>query len=82
MEKTQFYIGDDEDYCLDETNFQKGSKTKRQPLEGGRDKDFLWLLRNLIPNPENPKEKMIKGCQIIFPDTVFFLKDGRIDCLV
>lgn len=25
---------------------------------------------------------MIKGCQVIFPDTVFFLKDGRIDCLI
>lgn len=36
------------------------SKTKK--IDNGRDRDFYWLLKNLIPNPDNPKEKMIKGC--------------------
>jgi hypothetical protein len=42
----------------------------------------LWLLSNLIPNPKEPKEKMCKGCQVFFPDTIFYNKDGNIDCLI
>jgi hypothetical protein len=34
----------------------------KQIQEGGRDKDFLWLLKLLLPNPDNPKERVIKGC--------------------
>lgn len=35
-------------------------------------KDFI---KSLIPNPkDNAKEKMIKGCQVFFPDTLFFEK--------
>jgi hypothetical protein len=35
----------------------------------------------LIPDVSNPKEAMIKGCQIIMPETVFY-KDGKIDLIV
>ena len=42
----------------------------------------MWLLRQLIPNPENPKERMIKGCQIFFPDTAFYTKDGKTECVI
>ena len=56
------------------------SKTKK--IDNGRDRDFYWLLKNLIPNPDNPKEKMIKGCQVFVPDTVFFKMDGSIDCFI
>ena len=40
---------------------------------------FQALIQSLIPNPaKNPKEKLIEGCQIFFPDTVFFDR-GKID---
>ena len=40
---------------------------------------FQALILALIPNPfKNPKEKMIEGCQIFFPDTIFFDR-GKID---
>lgn len=29
----------------------------------------------------NTKDKMIRGCQILMPETVF-LKDGKFDCVV
>jgi len=32
----------------------------------------------LIPDPNNPRERLIKGCEIFMPDTVFF-KEGKID---
>lgn len=35
----------------------------------------------MIPDVSNPKEAMIKGCQIIMPETVFY-KDGKIDLIV
>lgn len=38
---------------------------------GGFQKDFTWLIENLLP----PNER-IKGCELIFPDTVFF-KNGK-----
>ena len=36
---------------------------------GGFERNFLWLLEHLLP----PND-MIKGCELIFPDTVFFEK--------
>jgi hypothetical protein len=36
---------------------------------GGERKDFLWLMEQLLP----PSDK-IKGCELVFPDTVFFEK--------
>jgi len=38
------------------------------------------MIQDLIPNPSNPKERMIKGCQVFVPETIFF-KDGKIDFL-
>jgi len=32
----------------------------------------------MIPDTNDPKEKMIKGCQVFFPETVFFSK-SKID---
>lgn len=35
-----------------------------------------------MSDPLDPKEKMIKGCQVFIPETVFFNeKDGKIDFL-
>ena len=36
---------------------------------GGFERSFMWLLEHLLP----PND-MIKGCELIFPDTVFFEK--------
>jgi hypothetical protein len=47
-EKEGYYIGEREQPDL--------------KLESGQDKEFLWLLKQLIPNPEKEKEKLIKGC--------------------
>ena len=39
---------------------------------------FHMLIHELIAKPkENPKEKMLSGCEIFFPDTIFFEKSGR-----
>lgn len=35
----------------------------------------------MISDPSNPKERMIKGCQVFVPETVFFKEDGKIDFL-
>ena len=38
-------------------------------------------MTSLIPNPaEDYKEKMIEGCQLFFPDTVFFEKGKIVIC--
>lgn len=31
-----------------------------------------------MPNPENPKERLIQGCQVFLPETVFF-RDGQLE---
>ena len=36
---------------------------------------FYDLVKDLIPDQNNAKERMIKGCQIFMPETVFF-KEG------
>ena len=36
------------------------------------------LIHELIAKPkDNPKEKMLSGCEVFFPDTIFFEKNGR-----
>ncbi len=37
---------------------------------------FQQLVKDLIPDSNNPKERLIKGCEVFMPDTLFF-KDGR-----
>ena len=47
----------------------------------GKPMTFQNLIHNLIPNPaEDYKEKMIEGCQIFLPDTVFFEKGKIVIC--
>jgi hypothetical protein len=38
-------------------------------LYEGIPRDFLWLMQSLLPVGDK-----IKGCELIFPDTVFFKK--------
>ena len=38
----------------------------------------MSLVQELIPNPKHPNERMIKGCQILVPETVFY-DEGRIE---
>jgi hypothetical protein len=40
--------------------------------------NFFDLVKDLIPNLEHSKERMIKGCQIFLPETVFF-KEGQLE---
>jgi len=40
-------------------------------LYGGEKQTFSWLMHHLLPYSEK-----IKGCELIFPDTVFF-EDGK-----
>ena len=35
-----------------------------------QEKGFQWLMEHLLP----PQSDKFKGCEIIFPDTVFFVK--------
>lgn len=39
---------------------------------------FGQLIKDLVPDANNAKERLIKGCQVLVPETVFF-KDGKID---
>ena len=42
---------------------------------------FYDMIRDMIPDIEvNPNDKMIKGCQILMPETLL-IKDGRFDFL-
>ena len=41
---------------------------------GGFPKSFEWLMEHLLPPPK--KSHLVKGCELIFPDTCFF-KDGH-----
>lgn len=34
---------------------------------GGQQQDFLWLMEHLLPYSDK-----IRGCELIFPDTVFY----------
>ena len=44
----------------------------------GQRYNFMSLVQELIPNPKHPNERMIKGCQILVPETVFY-DEGRIE---
>ena len=42
-------------------------------FEGLTDMPFHKLIKELVTKPkENTKEKMIQGCEVFFPDTLFF----------
>ena len=50
-------------------------KVQKSEFFKGEEMQFKDFIKSLIPNPkDNPKEKMIKGCQVFFPDTLFFEK--------
>ena len=56
-------------------------KMETKNFYDGKSISFQNLIHSLIPNPaEDYKEKMIEGCQIFFPDTVFFEKGKIIIC--
>lgn len=38
---------------------------------GGFQKSFMWLMEHLLP-PAN-QEQTLKGCELIFPDTAFYV---------
>lgn len=40
---------------------------------------FQDLVKKLISDPGDPNQRMIKGCQVFIPETVFFKEDGKID---
>lgn len=42
---------------------------------------FMDFVKKLFADPNEPKEKTLKGCQVSIPETVFFQKDGKIDFL-
>ena len=43
---------------------------------------FKKLVENLISDPTKAQERLIKGCQVIFPDTIFYSGDGNPDLVV
>ena len=45
-------------------------------FQGRDDMPFHMLIHELISKPkDNPKEKMLSGCEVFFPDTLFYEKD-------
>jgi hypothetical protein len=42
---------------------------------------FKDIVRLLVADPSDPKGKLIRGCQVFIPETVFFNEDGRVDFL-
>ena len=53
--------------------------TKKRSTEeffiGQQNMPFHMLVRELIAKPkENPKEKLLQGCEVFFPDTLFYEK--------
>jgi hypothetical protein len=55
---------------------------KTEFFEGKRDFEFRELVSGLIPNPKLTQERMIKGCQVAFPDTIFFSNEGLAELVV
>ena len=53
-----------------------GKKTDHEKyFEGLDDMPFHMLIERLMAKPrESTKEKLISGCEIFFPDTVFYEK--------
>ena len=58
--------------------FEIKKKQNDEYYIGNDDMPFHMLIMELIAKPkENPKEKMISGCEVFFPDTVFFLGGNK-----
>ena len=54
-------------------NEYASSKLDKNKYYEGESMSFFELLNKLIPDPKvNPKERIIKGVQIFFPETLFF----------
>lgn len=55
--------------------FEIKKKNDEKYFQGRDDMPFHMLIHELISKPkENPKEKMLSGCEVFFPDTLFFEK--------
>jgi len=53
--------------------FQKKVVKNEHYYEGKENMAFDMLMHELIAKPkDNPKEKMLSGCEVLFPDTLFF----------
>lgn len=70
--KAQIYEGD---------KFVNRKSRKIQYFTSPLQMDFHEFVKKLIPDVNNAKEKLIKGCSIIMPETVFF-RDGKIDLIL
>jgi hypothetical protein len=51
-------------------------------FDGKTDYQYRELVNGLVPNPRLPQERMIKGCQVLMPDTVFFNNEGLAEMVV
>ena len=53
--------------------FEKKEVKNEHYYEGKDNMAFDMLMHELIARPkDNPKEKMLSGCEVFFPDTLFF----------
>ena len=53
--------------------FEPKKVEKLDRYNGLTDMSFHMLIKELLPRPStNPKEKMISGCEVTFPETLFF----------
>lgn len=44
---------------------------------------FNQMARDLVADADwNPKDKMIRGCQVLFPETLLINKEGKFDCIL
>lgn len=61
--------------------YVREKENNKKYYDGVGQLNFQQLVTSLIPNPaEDYKEKMIEGCQLFFPDTVFFEKGKIVIC--
>ena len=57
----------------DKKYFEEDKVPDKMLWEGYDDMDFRLLITELISKPkENPKEKMLSGCEVFLPDTLFY----------
>ena len=53
--------------------FKKKVANKEHYYHDRENMAFDMLIHELIAKPkDNPKEKMLSGCEVFFPDTLFF----------
>ena len=52
---------------------EKDEKKKDRSIE----KEFQWFVKELVADPKKDAERLVKGCQVIFGDTVFFNDDEK-----